>query len=38
MYYLHQFGQQVPGLNVFSYVTFRAVAAAIKSERSISRR
>jgi phospho-N-acetylmuramoyl-pentapeptide-transferase len=29
MYYLHQFGGQVPGLNVFSYVTFRAVAAAI---------
>ncbi len=29
MYYLHQFGGRVPGLNVFSYVTFRAVAAAI---------
>ncbi|MBA2270740.1 MAG: phospho-N-acetylmuramoyl-pentapeptide-transferase [Chthoniobacterales bacterium] len=29
MYYLHLFAQEVPGLNVFSYVTFRAVAAAI---------
>ena len=29
MYYLHLFSDQVPGLNVFSYVTFRAVAAAI---------
>jgi phospho-N-acetylmuramoyl-pentapeptide-transferase len=29
MYYLHRFGEQVPGLNVFLYVTFRAVAAAI---------
>ncbi|MGI9086699.1 MAG: phospho-N-acetylmuramoyl-pentapeptide-transferase [Chthoniobacterales bacterium] len=29
MYYLHHFGAQVPGLNVFTYVTFRAVAAAI---------
>ena len=28
MYYLHLFSDQVPGLNVFSYVTFRAVAAA----------
>lgn len=29
MYYLHRFGEEVAGLNVFSYVTFRAVAAAI---------
>ncbi len=29
MYYLHLFSEQVPGLNVFTYVTFRAVAAAI---------
>ena len=29
MYYLHLFAHEVPGLNVFSYVTFRAVAAAI---------
>ena len=29
MYYLHLFGDQVAGLNVFTYVTFRAVAAAI---------
>src|SRR5882762_2367699 len=29
MYYLHRLSDQVGGLNVFSYVTFRAVAAAI---------
>ncbi|MBA2430522.1 MAG: phospho-N-acetylmuramoyl-pentapeptide-transferase [Chthoniobacterales bacterium] len=29
MYYLNFFGDEVPGLNVFTYVTFRAVAAAI---------
>ncbi len=29
MYYLQFFSEQVPGLNVFTYVTFRAVAAAI---------
>ncbi|CAN5552957.1 phospho-N-acetylmuramoyl-pentapeptide-transferase [soil metagenome] len=29
MYYLNFFGEEVPGLNVFTYVTFRAVAAAI---------
>src|SRR3954451_9797488 len=29
MYFLHRFGEEVPGLNVFTYVTFRAVAAAI---------
>jgi phospho-N-acetylmuramoyl-pentapeptide-transferase len=29
MYYLHLFADQVPGLNVFTYVTFRAVSAAI---------
>ncbi len=29
MYYLHNFGEQVAGLNVFTYVTFRSVAAAI---------
>jgi phospho-N-acetylmuramoyl-pentapeptide-transferase len=29
LYYLHQFGEDVAGLNVFTYVTFRAVAAAV---------
>ena len=29
MYYLHEWSDQIPGLNVFTYVTFRAVAAAI---------
>jgi phospho-N-acetylmuramoyl-pentapeptide-transferase len=29
MYYLHLLSEQIKGLNVFSYVTFRAVAAAI---------
>jgi phospho-N-acetylmuramoyl-pentapeptide-transferase len=29
MYYLHLLSEQVKGTNVFSYVTFRAVAAAI---------
>jgi phospho-N-acetylmuramoyl-pentapeptide-transferase len=29
MYYLHLLSDEVKGLNVFSYVTFRAVAAAI---------
>ncbi len=28
MYYLHLLSEQVKGFNVFSYVTFRAVAAA----------
>ena len=29
MYYLHLLSDEVPGLNVFTYVTFRGVAAAI---------
>lgn len=29
MYYLHRFSDQFIGFNVFSYVTFRAVAAAV---------
>jgi phospho-N-acetylmuramoyl-pentapeptide-transferase len=29
MYYLHLLSEQVKGFNVFSYVTFRAVAAAV---------
>src|SRR3954453_7933386 len=29
LYYLHQFSEDVAGFNVFNYVTFRAVAAAI---------
>jgi len=29
MYFLHSWSEQVPGLNVFTYVTFRSVAAAI---------
>ncbi|HEV2806389.1 MAG TPA: phospho-N-acetylmuramoyl-pentapeptide-transferase [Chthoniobacterales bacterium] len=29
MYYLHLFSEQIKGTNVFSYVTFRAVAAAV---------
>ena len=29
MFYLHRLSDQVGGLNVFFYVTFRAVAAAI---------
>lgn len=29
MYYLHLFSEQVKGFNVFFYVTFRAVAAAV---------
>src|SRR3982751_100567 len=29
MYYLHRLSDQIGGFNVFSYVTFRAVAAAI---------
>jgi phospho-N-acetylmuramoyl-pentapeptide-transferase len=29
MYQLHLWSEQMPGLNVFTYVTFRAVAAAI---------
>ncbi len=29
MYYLHRFSEQFGGFNVFSYVTFRAVAAAV---------
>jgi phospho-N-acetylmuramoyl-pentapeptide-transferase len=29
MYYLHLFSEQIKGFNVFSYVTFRAVAAAV---------
>jgi phospho-N-acetylmuramoyl-pentapeptide-transferase len=29
MYYLHRFSEQFFGFNVFSYVTFRAVAAAV---------
>jgi phospho-N-acetylmuramoyl-pentapeptide-transferase len=29
LFYLHQFGEDVAGLNVFTYVTFRAVAAAV---------
>ncbi|HMJ05448.1 MAG TPA: phospho-N-acetylmuramoyl-pentapeptide-transferase, partial [Chthoniobacterales bacterium] len=29
MYYLHTWSDQIAGLNVFTYVTFRAVAAAI---------
>jgi phospho-N-acetylmuramoyl-pentapeptide-transferase len=31
MYYLHLFSEQIKGSNVFSYVTFRAVAAAVTS-------
>jgi phospho-N-acetylmuramoyl-pentapeptide-transferase len=31
MYYLHRLSEQFIGFNVFSYVTFRAVAAAITS-------
>jgi phospho-N-acetylmuramoyl-pentapeptide-transferase len=29
MYYLHLFSEEIKGFNVFSYVTFRAVAAAV---------
>jgi phospho-N-acetylmuramoyl-pentapeptide-transferase len=29
MYFLHQFGDQVAGFNVFTYVTFRSISAAI---------
>ncbi len=29
MFYLHRLSDQVGGLNVFFYVTFRAVAAAV---------
>ncbi len=29
MYYLHRFSDQFIGFNVFSYVTFRSVAAAV---------
>ena len=29
MYYLHLLSEQIKGFNVFSYVTFRAVAAAV---------
>jgi phospho-N-acetylmuramoyl-pentapeptide-transferase len=29
MYYLHHFAEEIKGFNVFSYVTFRAVAAAV---------
>src|SRR6266480_6661543 len=29
MYYLHLLSEEVKGLNVFSYVTFRAIAAAV---------
>src|ERR1700730_12597052 len=29
MYYLHRLSDQFGGFNVFSYVTFRAVAAAV---------
>src|SRR6187200_3290288 len=29
MYYLHLLSEEIKGLNVFSYVTFRAVAAAV---------
>ena len=29
MYYLHKLSEQFGGFNVFSYVTFRAVAAAV---------
>ena len=29
MYYLHRLSDQVGGFNVFFYVTFRAVAAAV---------
>lgn len=29
IFYLHHFSEQIPGFNVFSYITFRAVAAAI---------
>ncbi|MEY2503003.1 MAG: phospho-N-acetylmuramoyl-pentapeptide-transferase [Verrucomicrobiota bacterium] len=31
MYYLHLLSEQIKGFNVFSYVTFRAVAAAVTS-------
>ncbi|MEY2489950.1 MAG: phospho-N-acetylmuramoyl-pentapeptide-transferase, partial [Verrucomicrobiota bacterium] len=29
MYYLHLLSDEIKGFNVFSYVTFRAVAAAV---------
>src|SRR3954465_11068272 len=29
MYYLHLLSEEIKGFNVFSYVTFRAVAAAV---------
>ena len=29
MYYLHRLSDQIGGFNVFFYVTFRAVAAAV---------
>ena len=33
MYYLHRLSDQFIGFNVFFYVTFRAVAAAVTSSR-----
>ena len=29
MYYLHLLSEEIKGFNVFSYVTFRAIAAAV---------
>ena len=29
MYYLHRLSEDLKGFNVFNYVTFRAVAAAV---------
>ena len=34
MFYLHRLSDQVGGLNVFFYVTFRAVAGAVTGSRS----